>query len=304
MSDGDRDQEEGVGLEAAFDAASQYVGVASSSGTLTDTHLLRFYGLYKQATAGACTAPKPSLFDRRGRAKWHAWQACSALSSSQAQQEYVALLSEAAPGWAGAASSSDGGGGSSGGAAKRPGGVGGAVQSRMAAPTEDDGEVRRLLEDAAHPCLGVAMAAALVVGNQALRPHLPCLPHQLCCLQGPEALPPLLQAARAGNAAAVEQLLQQGDDANQAGSEGERALHWAADRGHLAVLRLLLERGADVNAADCDGLTPLHYTALAEQAAAAEALAEAPGARLDLRSAEGETAAEVAPASWSFLHRL
>lgn len=117
-------------------------------------------------------------------------------------------------------------------------------------------------------------------------------------------MPPLLQAAHAGDTAAVEQLLQQGGDANQAGSEGERALHWAADRGHLAVVRLLLEQGADVNAADCDGLTPLHYAGLAEQAAAAEALAAAPGARLDLRSAEGETAAEVAPASWSFLHSL
>ena len=148
---------------------------------------------------------------------------------------------------------------------------------------------------------------ALQVGNRPTTEHhcLPCPLHPLrCCLQGPDAAPPLLQAARAGDVGAVEQLLQQGGDANQAGSEGERALHWAADRGHLAVLRLLLERGADVNAADCDGLSALHYAALAEQEAAAEALAAAPGARLDVRSAEGETAAEVAPASWGFLHCL
>ena len=165
MSDCDRDQEQGEGLEAAFDAATQYVEVASSSGTLADTHLLRFYGLYKQATAGACTAPKPSLFDRRGRAKWHAWQACSALSSSQAQKQYVELLTEAAPGWAGAASS---GGGS--GAAKRSGGAGGAVQSRMAEPSDDDGEV--------HACLQIQTVRVLVppwqqlcfVGDQLLLP--------------------------------------------------------------------------------------------------------------------------------------
>lgn len=120
-------------------------------------------------------------------------------------------------------------------------------------------------------------------------------------MQGPDATPPLLQAARAGDAAAVEALLQTSSDANQRGSEGETALHWAADRGHEAVLSLLLRHGADVNATDSDGLAPLHYAALAEQRGAAELLAAAPGVRLGLRSADGDTAADVAPAGWSFL---
>lgn len=120
-------------------------------------------------------------------------------------------------------------------------------------------------------------------------------------LQGPDTLPPLLQAARAGDAAAVEAALQAGSDANQRGGDGETALHWAADRGHPPVLALLLQQGADVNAADNDGLVPLHYAALAEQQEAAEMLAAAPGARLDIRSAEGEVPADVGPAAWAFL---
>ncbi|EFN58374.1 hypothetical protein CHLNCDRAFT_17984, partial [Chlorella variabilis] len=83
----------------AFEAATQFVGAASKAGSLSDDQLLRFYGLYKQATAGACDAKKPSVFDRHGRAKWSAWQACSMLSSSEAQQQYVQLLAELSPAW-------------------------------------------------------------------------------------------------------------------------------------------------------------------------------------------------------------
>ena len=119
--------------------------------------------------------------------------------------------------------------------------------------------------------------------------------------QGPDAAPPLLQAARAGDAAAVEALLQSGADAGQRGSEGETALHWAADRGHEAVVALLLSHGADVNAADGDGLTACHYAALAEQRGAAQLLAVAPGVQLGLRNADGETAGDVAPPGWDFL---
>lgn len=238
-------------MEEAFDAATQYVGAASAGGSLSDSQLLRFYGLYKQATAGRCEAPKPGLFDRRGRAKWQAWQDCATLSAEQAQQQYVDLLTAAVPGWGGAPGSGDDGSG-----AKRSG-VGGPVQSRMAEAAEDS--------------------------------------------EGPDASPPLLQAAREGNAAAVAAALKAGGDVNQRGGEGEAALHWAADKGHVAVLHALLQHGADVNATDNDGLSPLHYAALAEQRAAAELLAAAPGVKLALCSTDGETPADVAPAGWDFL---
>ncbi len=120
-------------------------------------------------------------------------------------------------------------------------------------------------------------------------------------MQEPDTAPPLLQAARAGDAAAAEAALQAGADPNQRAEEGETALHWAADRGHIAVLQLLLQHGADVNAADSDGLTPLHYAALAEQREAAEQLAAAPGVQLGQLSAGGEAPADLAPEAWTFL---
>lgn len=115
-----------------FDAAAQYVAAAASSKALSDAHLLELYGLFKQATMSDCSTPKPSFFDRRGRAKWHAWQSCHGLSESQAQRQYVQRLHDLVPGWDPGSISMD--------TATRAG-AGGPVQSRMAQSTEDDIEV-------------------------------------------------------------------------------------------------------------------------------------------------------------------
>ena len=39
-------------------------------GKLGNDAKLQLYGLFKQATVGPCTAPRPSLIDMTGRAKW------------------------------------------------------------------------------------------------------------------------------------------------------------------------------------------------------------------------------------------
>jgi len=81
---------------------------------------------------GPCDVPKPSFFDRKGRAKWSAWADLGQLPGGEAQQRYVDLLSQLIPGWTAGSSSSSGGGG-----AKR-GGAGGPVQSRMVEAAEDE----------------------------------------------------------------------------------------------------------------------------------------------------------------------
>jgi acyl-CoA-binding protein len=55
-----------------FDSAAEFVEqlMSTQPGALTDDAKLELYGLYKQVTCGPCTAPKPGLFDLRGKAKW------------------------------------------------------------------------------------------------------------------------------------------------------------------------------------------------------------------------------------------
>jgi len=71
----------------------------------------------------------------------------------------------------------------------------------------------------------------------------------------------LAQAAAAGDAAAVERMLQHGQPAGVvcgAGGSGDLALHVAARHRRAAVAELLIARGCPVNAANAAGETPLH----------------------------------------------
>ncbi len=70
---------------------------------------------------------------------------------------------------------------------------------------------------------------------------------------------PLIDAARQGDAAAVESLLKQGTNPNTAAGDGMTALHWAAERGHQKVVELLISSGAVVDTKTRIGkYTPLH----------------------------------------------
>jgi delta(3,5)-delta(2,4)-dienoyl-CoA isomerase len=52
---------------------------------------LQLYALYKQATVGPNTHPKPGMLDFVGGAKWSAWKGVGALSAAEAEAAYVAL---------------------------------------------------------------------------------------------------------------------------------------------------------------------------------------------------------------------
>ncbi|MFA5292087.1 MAG: ankyrin repeat domain-containing protein [Phycisphaerae bacterium] len=68
----------------------------------------------------------------------------------------------------------------------------------------------------------------------------------------------LIQAAKKGDLAAVQNLLDSGADVNaKRNIDGVTALIWAALNGRTEVVKLLLEKGADVNAVSDSGLTAL-----------------------------------------------
>jgi len=77
-------------LRTAFEAA-----VASSqdlSQRPSNATLLKMYALYKQATQGDVSTPKPGLSDLVGRAKWDAWNQLKGSDADTAMQNYIDLV--------------------------------------------------------------------------------------------------------------------------------------------------------------------------------------------------------------------
>lgn len=53
--------------------------------------LLQLYGLFKQATEGDVTGPRPGILDIKGRAKYDAWSSRKGISKERAREEYAKL---------------------------------------------------------------------------------------------------------------------------------------------------------------------------------------------------------------------
>jgi ankyrin repeat protein len=99
---------------------------------------------------------------------------------------------------------------------------------------------------------------------------------------------PLVDAARAGDAAAVRALIASRADVHQASGDGSTALHWAAHRDDLAMADALIKAGARVNAATDLGATPLYLACTNHSAPMVTRLLEA-GADSNLALPGGET---------------
>jgi ankyrin repeat protein len=98
----------------------------------------------------------------------------------------------------------------------------------------------------------------------------------------------LVDAVRAGNRQAVQQMLRDKVDVNQAAPDGTTALHWAVRADDLALTEMLLAAGANVGVTSRTGVTPLSLAAANGTLATVEALLKA-GADPKTVSPEGET---------------
>jgi ankyrin repeat protein len=100
--------------------------------------------------------------------------------------------------------------------------------------------------------------------------------------------PPLIEAVKARDAAAVRVLLRQPGAAGVAAPDGTTALHWATDLDDLATAELLVRAGASVVAANRYGVTPAYSAAVNGNAAMLALLLDA-GADVNTALPEGET---------------
>jgi ankyrin repeat protein len=124
-------------------------------------------------------------------------------------------------------------------------------------------------------CAAAVLAALLVIEGQA------------------RAQTALLDAVKAGDAAAVRALLDQRADVNAAQADGTTALHLAVDRDDIELVRMLVRAGAKPSAANRYGATPLWLASVNGSATCIGILLEA-GASATTTSAEGETVLMVA----------
>jgi acyl-CoA-binding protein len=77
-------------LKAQFEKAT--IDVKGLPERPDNDTMLRLYGLYKQASDGDVSGPKPGFFDFVGSAKYEAWEKLQGTSSEQAMKKYVDLV--------------------------------------------------------------------------------------------------------------------------------------------------------------------------------------------------------------------
>jgi ankyrin repeat protein len=100
--------------------------------------------------------------------------------------------------------------------------------------------------------------------------------------------PPLIDAVRRADVAAVRSLLRQRVNVDGPGPDGTTPLHWAATADDIEMTRLLLGAGARADVANRYGVTPLAVAAVNGSLAVTTALLEA-GADARGRVGDGET---------------
>ncbi|CAF1008731.1 unnamed protein product [Rotaria sordida] len=78
-------------LQEKFNAAVKAIQRLPNDGTFQPSNEMKltFYGLYKQATAGPCKEPRPSVFSYINRAKWDAWDRCRSMTKEAAMAAYI-----------------------------------------------------------------------------------------------------------------------------------------------------------------------------------------------------------------------
>ena len=60
----------------------------------SNDELLALYGLFKQASEGDVSTPRPGMIKVKERAKWDAWKKLEGMQSKSAMEEYTGLVEQ------------------------------------------------------------------------------------------------------------------------------------------------------------------------------------------------------------------
>jgi len=85
-----------MAIEEAFKAAVNIIRSMPKNGPFQPSPdlMLRFYGLFKQATEGICNQPKPAFWAVINKAKWDAWKNLGNMPKEEAMKNYVDELKQ------------------------------------------------------------------------------------------------------------------------------------------------------------------------------------------------------------------
>lgn len=234
-------------IETNFNRAADHLQHLVSK--LDSSALLRFYGLYKQATVGRCNVSKPGIFNMQGRAKWAAWNDLGGMSKEAAMIAYVNTLNEIEPDWNVDASSPSSN-------AKKTGWV------SVSRPCIDD-EVelqpneKKFIDHVKEGNLDEILSlfgGSLGIDSAENRLELINLLNE----RDESGLAAIHWAADRGHANILDLLLTHGADVNLVDDDcGQTALHYAVSCGHIESIKVLLKHGADQSIRDSDEMTCL-----------------------------------------------
>jgi acyl-CoA-binding protein len=218
-----------------FNLAANYI--QSHHQEFSKDHLLKFYGLYKQALFGSndpAKNPKPSFFRLNDRAKWEAWNSLSGISQESAKNEYLNVLTRLRSDWYDPSSEENND------KSKQSFGV---SVSRMRTGDDD------LLDDA-----DKTIEDFVREGNVGKFKELLSSIDDLNEIDEESGLALIHWACDRGNESILELILSQpGINIDLKDNESQTALHYAASCGHKNCMKLLLQNGADRNILDDDG---------------------------------------------------
>lgn len=217
--------------EEQFNLAAKYLEKIVTD--LDQGTLLVFYGLYKQATVGDCTIPKPGIFALTAKAKWNEWNDLKGTSKEEAMNIYVTKLNEIKPDWQATAGAST----NNWISVSRPQ----IIESDLEELDDADKTGFDFVKDGNLDRLKQLLDSA----DNVIKPHLNA--------QDDGGMTLVHWAADRGNCTILECLLRHGVDANVRDADGQTALHYAASIGHLECVQMLINYGADRTIHDSDG---------------------------------------------------